>query len=48
MATARIVVLDPIAQEGLDMLAHAPGIEHEVRTGLKGEALKKAIAICDV
>ena len=47
----RIIVLDSIAQEGLDMLARAPGIEHEVRTGLKGDALKKALqefdgAIC--
>lgn len=48
---ARIIVLDPIAQEGLDMLEAAPGIEYEVRTGLKGEALKNALmefdgAIC--
>jgi D-3-phosphoglycerate dehydrogenase len=43
----RILILDPIAQEGLDLLARAPGIEHEVRTGLKGEALKKALAECD-
>jgi D-3-phosphoglycerate dehydrogenase len=47
----RIIILDPIAQEGLDMLARSPGIEYEVRTGLKGEALKKALqefegAIC--
>jgi D-3-phosphoglycerate dehydrogenase len=44
---ARIIVLDPIAQEGLDMLAAAPGIEYEVRTGLKGDALKKALAEFD-
>src|SRR4029079_18491781 len=45
----RIVILDPIAQEGLDMLAAAKsaGIEHEVRTGLKGDALKKALAEFD-
>ncbi|HMC10470.1 MAG TPA: phosphoglycerate dehydrogenase, partial [Pirellulaceae bacterium] len=45
----RIIVLDPIAQEGLDMLAagKAAGIEHEVRTGLKGDALKKALAEFD-
>src|SRR5688572_30426431 len=41
---ARIIVLDSIAQEGLDMLAAAPGIEYEVRTGLKGDALRQALA----
>jgi D-3-phosphoglycerate dehydrogenase len=45
--TVRIIVLDPIAQEGLDLLAAAAGIEHEVRTGLKGEALKAALAEFD-
>jgi len=44
---ARIIILDPIAQEGLDMLARTRGIEHEVRTGLKGEALKKALVEFD-
>ncbi len=44
---AKILILDPIAQEGLELLKHAPGIEHEVRTGLKGEALKKALAEFD-
>ena len=43
----KILILDPIAQEGLDLLAKAPGIEHEVRTGLKGDALKKALAEFD-
>ncbi|HYM87386.1 MAG TPA: hydroxyacid dehydrogenase, partial [Pseudoxanthomonas sp.] len=43
----RILILDPIAQEGLNLLARAPGIEHEVRTGLKGDALKKALAEFD-
>src|SRR5437762_10727652 len=47
MTKARIVILDPIADEGLGMLSAAPGIEHEVRTGLKGEALKKALAEFD-
>ena len=46
MTKARIIILDPIAQEGLDLLKHA-GVEHEVRTGLKGEALKKALAEFD-
>ena len=47
----RVIVLDTLAQEGLDMLAAAPAIESEVRTGLKGEALREALqqfdgAIC--
>lgn len=46
MPDARIIILDPIAQEGLDLLSRA-GIFHEVRTGLKGEALKKALAEFD-
>jgi D-3-phosphoglycerate dehydrogenase len=47
MDMAKILILDPIAPEGLDLLKHAPGIEHEVRTGLKGDALKKALAEFD-
>lgn len=39
----RILVLDPIAQEGLDILDSAEGIEYEVRTGLKGEELRKSL-----
>src|SRR3990170_2924910 len=47
----RVVVLDTLAPEGLDMLAAAPGIEYEVHTGLKGNALREALqqfdgAIC--
>ena len=46
-----VIVLDNLAQEGLDMLEAAPGITYEVRTGLKGEELKAALnefdgAIC--
>jgi D-3-phosphoglycerate dehydrogenase len=44
---ARIIVLDPIAQEGHDLLKAAPGIEYEVRTGLKGDALRSALAEFD-
>lgn len=45
---ARIIVLDTIAKEGLEMLdAAAPGITYEVRTGLKGDALKSALAEFD-
>ena len=43
----KILILDPIAPEGLDLLAKAPGITHEVRTGLKGDALKQALADAD-
>ncbi len=48
---ARVIVLDTLAPEGLEMLKAAPGIEYEVRTGLKGDALRKALnqfegAIC--
>ena len=39
----RIIVLDNIAQEGLDILDAEPGIEYEVKTGLSGEDLKKAL-----
>ena len=49
----RIIILDPIAKEGLQLLdaAKSQGIEYEVRTGLKGDSLKRALlefdgAIC--
>lgn len=43
----RILVLDSIAQEGLDLLDAAPGIEYEVRTGLKGKDLHDALLEAD-
>jgi D-3-phosphoglycerate dehydrogenase len=43
----KVIVLDSLAQEGLDLLAAAQGIEHEVRTGLKGDALRAALAEAD-
>jgi D-3-phosphoglycerate dehydrogenase / 2-oxoglutarate reductase len=45
----KILILDPIAQEGLHLLAAAKpaGVEFEVRTGLKGDALKGALAEAD-
>ena len=43
----KVIVLDTLAQEGLDLLAAAKGIEFEVRTGLKGEALRSALAEFD-
>src|SRR4029079_13889331 len=47
----RVIVLDTLAPEGLAMLDATPGIEYEVRTGLKGDALREALnqfegAIC--
>ncbi len=39
----RILVLDDIAQEGLDILDAQPNIEYEVRTGLSGEGLRSAL-----
>lgn len=39
----RILVLDSIAQEGLDILDSAEGVEYEVRTGLKGDELRKSL-----
>jgi D-3-phosphoglycerate dehydrogenase len=43
----RVVVLDNLAKEGLEMLTAASGIEHEVRTGLKGAALQETLAEFD-
>lgn len=47
----KVIVLDDMAQEGLDLLAAADGFEYEVRTGLKGDDLRNALnefdgAIC--
>lgn len=47
----RIIVLDDLSPEGLALLDAAEGITYEVRTGLKGDALKSALnefdgAIC--
>jgi D-3-phosphoglycerate dehydrogenase / 2-oxoglutarate reductase len=41
--TFRILVLDPIAQEGFDLLDAEKDFEYEVRTGLKGEDLRKSL-----
>jgi D-3-phosphoglycerate dehydrogenase len=47
MAKFKILVLDPIAQEGLDLLKQEPDFEYEIKTGLKGDELRKALADCD-
>ena len=43
----KVIVLDTLAQEGLNLLAAAKGIEYEVRIGLKGDALRSALAEAD-
>ncbi len=43
----RVIVLDTLSQEGLDLLNASPGIEYEVRTGLKGDALRDALSQFD-
>lgn len=45
----RIIVLDTLSPEGLKLLdeAKSKGIEYEVRTGLKGDALREALASFD-
>jgi D-3-phosphoglycerate dehydrogenase len=47
----RVIVLDKLSPEGLEKLKNAPGIEFDVRTGLKGNDLRQALqdydgAIC--
>jgi len=44
---ARIIVLDPLSEDGLALLRSSAGMEVEVRTGLKGEDLKKALTEYD-
>jgi D-3-phosphoglycerate dehydrogenase len=44
---SRVIVLDTLAREGLDLLAAAPGIDFEVRTGLAGDELRAALADFD-
>ena len=43
----RVIVLDNIAQEGLDLLESTDGFEYEVRTKLSGDDLKEALAGAD-
>ena len=47
----RVIVLDNLSQDGLDLLESAGNIEHQVRTGLSGQPLRDALlqfdgAIC--
>lgn len=43
----RVIVLDPLSQEGLDLLKSSGSIEVEVRTGLKGKELHDALLEAD-
>ncbi len=43
----RVIVLDKLSQDGLDVLDAAPDIEYEVKTGLAGEELKQALSEFD-
>jgi D-3-phosphoglycerate dehydrogenase len=43
----RVLILDDVAQEGLDLLDAAEGISYEIRTGLKGADLRNALAEFD-
>ena len=43
----KIIVLDNLAQDGLDLLEAAAGIDYEVRTGLKGEELQQTLTEFD-
>ena len=40
---SRIIVLDNIADEGLEILKSAAGIQYEIKTGLSGEELREAL-----
>jgi len=44
---SRVIVLDPLAQQGLDLLDQAPDLQYDVRTGLKGDSLRQALAEYD-
>ncbi|MEO0530498.1 MAG: phosphoglycerate dehydrogenase [Planctomycetota bacterium] len=42
-----VIVLDDLAQEGLELLEAAEGITYEVKTGLKGDDLRDALTAHD-
>jgi len=43
----RVIVLDNLAAEGLELLDQASGIEYEVQTGLKGDKLREVLTQFD-
>ncbi|GAB6164766.1 phosphoglycerate dehydrogenase [Thermostilla marina] len=46
-AMPKVIVLDPLSDDGIALLESAGNIEYEVRTGLKGEELKQALTEFD-
>ncbi len=44
---SKVIVLDNIADEGLEILDNASGIQYDVRTGLAGEELREALSHYD-
>ena len=43
----KVIVLDNLSQDGIDLLESAGNLEYEVRTGLKGEELRQALTEFD-
>ena len=43
----RILVADPLADAGLDVLRHQDGIELDLRNSLEGESLRDALSQAD-
>jgi len=43
----RVIVLDHLAQDGIDLLNAEPDVEYTVRTGLAGDALKQTLTEYD-
>lgn len=43
----RVIVLDDLSEDGIDLLTNAPNIEFDVRTGLKGDELRDALSEYD-
>ena len=43
----KVIVLDNLSQDGLNVLAASPNIDYEVRTGLQGDELRAALARFD-
>ena len=43
----KVIVLDDLAQEGLDLLASAKGFQFDVRTGLQGDELRQVLTEYD-
>jgi len=44
---SRVIILDKLAKQGLDLLEAAQGVDYEVRTGLSGTELQQALTEFD-